>query len=115
MGRSVRNFLVLTTSLTLIPRPAYIAGVTNPIFETSRTWDILCDISTGTVTVSKDIWLKWPVGPSVGISSSGSGGGLIAPLLTRTGTLKAEAAINDDVSKDGKGKLAACDICNTML
>lgn len=67
--------------------------------------------------VSKDIWLKWPVGPGVGIGSSGSGGGLIAPLLTRTGTLKAEAAINDDVSKDGqgKGKLAACDICSTML
>ncbi|KAF9067495.1 docking domain of Afi1 for Arf3 in vesicle trafficking-domain-containing protein [Rhodocollybia butyracea] len=84
--------------------PAYIAGVTNPIFETSRSWDILCDISTGTVTVSKDIWLKWPVGPGVGIGSSGSGGGLIAPLLTRTGTLKAEAAINDDVSKDGQGK-----------
>ncbi|KAJ3748768.1 mesa protein [Lentinula detonsa] len=81
--------------------PAYIAGVTNPIFEASRSWDLLCDISTGTVTVSKDIWTKWPVGPGMGIGgyTGGAAAGLIAPLLTRTGTLKAEA-LSDEVQKD---------------
>ncbi|KAF5381150.1 hypothetical protein D9757_009432 [Collybiopsis confluens] len=87
--------------------PAYIAGVTNPIFETSRSWDLLCDISTGTVTISKDIWQKWPAGPGVGMNSSFGGisgsGSLIAPILTRTGTLKAEVLMNDDaqIQKDG--------------
>ncbi|KIK69427.1 hypothetical protein GYMLUDRAFT_35486 [Collybiopsis luxurians FD-317 M1] len=84
--------------------PAYIAGVTNPIFEASRSWDLLCDISTGTVTVSKDIWQKWPVGPGVGISNSSGGiggsGSLIAPLLLRTGTLKAEVSLGDEAQKD---------------
>ncbi|KAJ3838984.1 mesa protein [Lentinula raphanica] len=96
--------------------PAYIAGVTNPIFEASRSWDLLCDISTGTVTVAKDIWAKWPVGSAQGMGNSAGGpaAGLIAPLLTRTGTLKAEAP-NDETQKDagasvkGEAKYVASD------
>ena len=58
------------------------------------------------MTVSKDIWQKWPVGPGVGISSS-LGGSLIAPLLTRTGTLKAEVLMNDDVQMQKEGGQSA--------
>ncbi|KAK7043132.1 hypothetical protein VNI00_008486 [Paramarasmius palmivorus] len=66
--------------------PAYIAGVTNPIFETSRLWDLLLDIGSGTVTVSKDIHTAHPV----------TGAGFIAPLISRSGTLKAESSVNNE-------------------
>ncbi|KAG6831578.1 hypothetical protein H0H87_004797 [Tephrocybe sp. NHM501043] len=69
--------------------PAYIAGVTNPIFESSRAWDLLLVIGAGTVTVAKDIHTTYPVTatPSFG-----------APLLSRSGTLKAESSMT---SEDG--------------
>ncbi|KAF9478627.1 spindle pole body interacting protein [Pholiota conissans] len=72
--------------------PAFIAGVTNPIFETSRQWDLFLDISTGNVTVAKDIHTTYP--PNVTI-------GLAGPLITRSGTLKAESSIGseDDIAK----------------
>ncbi|KAF8627217.1 hypothetical protein AX15_004479 [Amanita polypyramis BW_CC] len=54
--------------------PAYIAGVTNPIFESSRTWDLLLDISSGVVTVSKDIHLRYPASNVPFIQSPRSGG-----------------------------------------
>lgn len=41
-------------------RPAYIAGVTNPIFETSGSWDLLMDIGTARVVVHKDIHISFP-------------------------------------------------------
>jgi len=42
--------------LTLAYRPGFIAGVTNRIFEDHSTWwDVLCNIDTGKITVSKDI------------------------------------------------------------
>ncbi|KAG6866777.1 hypothetical protein C0991_011436 [Blastosporella zonata] len=69
--------------------PAYIAGVTNPIFESSRAWDLLLVIGAGTVTVAKDIHTTYPVTatPTFGV-----------PLLTRSGTLKAESSMT---SEDG--------------
>ncbi|KIL66165.1 hypothetical protein M378DRAFT_75418 [Amanita muscaria Koide BX008] len=84
--------------------PAYIAGVTNPIFETSRAWDLLFDISTGIVTVSKDIHIGYPL----------SSVPFIQPQALRSGTWKSEAPINNEddggrTSKetkiDGMGKL----------
>ncbi|KAF5346342.1 hypothetical protein D9758_011477 [Tetrapyrgos nigripes] len=66
---------------------AYIAGVTNPIFQTSSSWDLLLDISTGNVTVAKDIHIKYPVT----LTSLGPG-----PLVTRSGTLKAEASLGSE-------------------
>eukprot|EP00003_Mantamonas_plastica_P032923 TRINITY_DN916_c0_g2_i3.p1 TRINITY_DN916_c0_g2~~TRINITY_DN916_c0_g2_i3.p1 ORF type:complete len:247 (-),score=85.45 TRINITY_DN916_c0_g2_i3:310-1050(-) len=37
----------------------YIAGATNPYFEEQpHTWDILCDINTGKVTVAEDLGKK---------------------------------------------------------
>ncbi|KAL0067388.1 hypothetical protein AAF712_005617 [Marasmius tenuissimus] len=71
--------------------PAYIAGVTNPIFGTSRMWDLMLDIGTGTVTVSKDIHTAHPVTTT----------GLFSPLMSRTGTIKAEANIVGE--DDGRG------------
>ncbi|KAG8983591.1 hypothetical protein FRB90_005891, partial [Tulasnella sp. 427] len=42
--------------------PGYIAGVTNPIYESLPIWDIMCHIDTGKVTVQKDIS---PVQPAI--------------------------------------------------
>ena len=34
----------------------YVAGVTNPRFgDLTSTWDVLCDVETGKVTVSKEV------------------------------------------------------------
>ncbi|KAL4072499.1 docking domain of Afi1 for Arf3 in vesicle trafficking-domain-containing protein [Scleroderma yunnanense] len=43
--------------------PAFIAGVTNPIFETSAAWDLLMDIGTGRVVIHRDIHLNFPTTP----------------------------------------------------
>eukprot|EP01116_Phalansterium_solitarium_P013600 TRINITY_DN30995_c0_g1_i1.p1 TRINITY_DN30995_c0_g1~~TRINITY_DN30995_c0_g1_i1.p1 ORF type:complete len:626 (-),score=206.35 TRINITY_DN30995_c0_g1_i1:7-1842(-) len=41
------------TYLKFLEVPGYIAGVTNPMFEEhTEWWDLLCDITTGKVTVS---------------------------------------------------------------
>lgn len=63
--------------------PGYIAGVTNLIFESSRSWDLLCDVGTGRMVVSKDIHVNFP--PT---HLYGSGG----PLTSRSGTLRAESS-----------------------
>ncbi|KAG7098250.1 hypothetical protein E1B28_000212 [Marasmius oreades] len=73
--------------------PAYIAGVTNPIFGTGRMWDLMLDIGNGTVTISKDIHTAHPAS---GATS------LFAPLISRTGTLKAEVnGLNEDEVRGG--------------
>ncbi|KAG0224302.1 hypothetical protein BGW42_005198 [Actinomortierella wolfii] len=48
----------------LLTCESYIAGVTNQLFE-DRTawWDVLCNIDTGKITVSKDIAPATPVNP----------------------------------------------------
>ncbi|EGO29734.1 hypothetical protein SERLADRAFT_365750 [Serpula lacrymans var. lacrymans S7.9] len=79
--------------------PAYIAGVTNPIFESSGSWDLLMDIGTGRVVVSKDILTSFP--PTTTPPA-------IIPLVTRSGTIKAESSVGseDDIARiatrDGK-------------
>ncbi|KAI0819413.1 spindle pole body interacting protein [Trametes gibbosa] len=75
--------------------PGYVAGVTNPIFETGGSWDLLCDIGTYRMVVSKDIHLNHPASWS---SSN--------PLIIRTGTLKAEGSVGSEedavrVQKEG--------------
>ncbi|TFY69315.1 hypothetical protein EVG20_g3200 [Dentipellis fragilis] len=72
--------------------PAYIAGVTNPIFESSGSWDLLCDVGTGRMIVSKDIHISCP--PQT--SPSGA-----PPLITRSGTLRAESSVGseDDIGR----------------
>ncbi|KAF9234076.1 hypothetical protein BU15DRAFT_7379, partial [Melanogaster broomeanus] len=64
-------------------RPAYIVGVTNPIFETSgECTDLLMDIGTGRVAVSKDIRTSFL--PTM-VST-------IVPMVSRTGTIHAEGS-----------------------
>ena len=68
-------------------RPAYIAGVTNPIFESSRQWDLFLDISTGNVTVAKDIHSTYPVHATVGLAG---------PSIVRSGTFKPESSLGSE-------------------
>ncbi|KAH9973799.1 spindle pole body interacting protein [Lactifluus volemus] len=73
--------------------PAYIAGVTNPIFESSGSWDLLCDVGGGRIVVSKDIHSSHPPsGVQLGLSST----------LTRNGTLKTDNSIG---SEDDLGRI----------
>ncbi len=73
--------------------PGFIAGVTNPIFESSGCWDLLCDVAAGRMVVSKDIHSSHPpVGNHAGMSST----------LARNGTLRAESSIG---SEDDLGRL----------
>jgi hypothetical protein len=47
----------------------YVAGVANPRFEElQHTWDVLCNLETGRVTVSKDL-------KSTAVNSIGGGSG----------------------------------------
>jgi hypothetical protein len=73
-------------------RPAYIAGVTNPIFLSSRAWDLLLDIGSGAVTVSKDIHTRYPLSNLPTIPSS------------RSGTLKSDSSVasEDEVVRSSK-------------
>ncbi|KAI0301650.1 spindle pole body interacting protein [Multifurca ochricompacta] len=67
--------------------PAYIAGVTNPIFESSGSWDLLCDVGGGRMIVSRDMHSSHPLsGVQAGPPS----------MITRTGTLKAESSIGSE-------------------
>jgi hypothetical protein len=68
--------------------PAFIAGVTNPIFESFDSWDVLCDISNGRIAVSKDIVSRYPVTATALSTHTG--------LLSRTGTLKSESSAADE-------------------
>jgi len=84
----------LITPLSLfLSSPGYIAGVTNLIFESSKSWDLLCDVSTGRMVVSKDISTTYPYSPPPTLTSQ---------LVSRTGTLKAESSVG---SEEEFGKL----------
>ncbi|KAI0090336.1 docking domain of Afi1 for Arf3 in vesicle trafficking-domain-containing protein [Irpex rosettiformis] len=66
--------------------PAYIAGVTNPIFEASASWDLLCDIGTSRMVISKDIHQNHPAGmPANPVQ-----------LIVRSGTVKAEGSLGSE-------------------
>lgn len=79
-------------------RPAYIAGVTNPIFETSAAWDVLMDIGTARVVVHKDIHLSFP--PTVAPPA------LVNTLMTRPLKTENSTGSEDDIqriaTRDGK-------------
>ncbi|KAH9935661.1 mesa protein [Fomitopsis serialis] len=77
----------------------YIAGVTNPIFEASGNWDLLCDVSTGRMVVSRDIHINHPAAPANTQSQ----------LLMRTGTIRAEGgpSIDEDSVRTSKDAGAA--------
>ncbi|KAJ7782517.1 docking domain of Afi1 for Arf3 in vesicle trafficking-domain-containing protein [Mycena maculata] len=77
--------------------PAYIAGVTNPIFKSSPTWDLLLDISAGSVTVARDIHTTYPTtgGMPLGI-----------PSLVRSATFSTEGSLGseEDMVRAGNAK-----------
>jgi len=93
MGICVRSPSINSHFSDSSPRPAYIAGVTNPIFESSRQWDLFLDISTGHVTVAKDIHTTYPPSSTAGLSAN---------VPPRVGTLKAESSIG---SEDDAGRI----------
>ena len=76
-----------TSILTLSSSPDFIAGVTNPIFETMPIWDVLCNIETRKITVNKDI-RSAPPPPSLFPTPP--------PLLPRSGTIRSEGSAYDD-------------------
>ncbi|KAF8143329.1 mesa protein [Mycena galopus ATCC 62051] len=87
--------------------PAYIAGVTNPIFKSSPTWDLLLDISTGSVTVARDIHNTYPVSTAMPLG---------IPSMVRTTTFNTETSLGSEEeiiraanAKDGKGDFAKAD------
>ncbi|KAJ7122034.1 stabilization of polarity axis-domain-containing protein [Mycena crocata] len=77
--------------------PAYIAGVTNPIFKSSPTWDLLLDISTGSVTVARDIHSTYPI-------STGMPLGI--PTMVRSATFSTETSLGseEDMVRAGNAK-----------
>jgi hypothetical protein len=84
-------------SIYYISSPGFIAGITNPIIETSVGWDLLFDVGSGRVAVHRDIHLNHPPGGgsavSSGVSGTGSGG---SQPLSRTAALKAEGSANSE-------------------
>ncbi|KAJ7162232.1 stabilization of polarity axis-domain-containing protein [Mycena filopes] len=86
--------------------PAYIAGVTNPIFKVSPTWDLLLDISTGSVTVAKDIHSTYPVSAGMPLG---------VPSIVRSATFSTETSLGSEEdmvragssAKDGKTDFVA--------
>lgn len=90
-GESTRSWW-----LTLSHRPGYIAGVTNPVFELhSEAWDILCNIETGKITISKDI--VFPATSPVPFSP---------PALERTMTEVSGAEVLGRSAPSGEGGVA---------
>ena len=84
--------------------PAYIAGVTNPIFEATGSWDVLFDIGTSRVIISKDINVNCPPGAgATGGPATVSGNVPAVFNAARSGPLKAESSLGeDDVGRVGK-------------
>jgi len=79
-------------------RPAYIAGVTNPIFETSAAWDILMDIGGARVVVHRDIHTSFP--PTMAPPA------FVNPMLARPIKTENSTGSEDDIqriaTRDGK-------------
>ena len=67
--------------------------MTNLIFESSKSWDLLCDVSNGRMVISKDISIAHPHSPPPSFAPQ---------LISRTGTLKAESSVG---SEEEFGKL----------
>ncbi|EUC59750.1 MesA protein [Rhizoctonia solani AG-3 Rhs1AP] len=108
---------------------SFIAGASNPVFETVPIWDVLCNINTGRITVRKDIAIPPPppplpatshmthaspaerIGQGIGASipstaGIGGAGAFPAPpagLAPKSGVLRSE----DDDSRAGSGSKKA--------
>lgn len=64
--------------------PGYVAGVTNPRFEElPMTWDVLCNLETGKVTVSKNL-------KSAGVSMGSIGSGRSSEISLSASIVKVD-------------------------
>ena len=81
--------------------PGFIAGVTNPTYEEHTAWwDVLCNISTGKITVSKDIESTC-VEPRSSMSDMDAGFSSLAIGRSSTvSTLSSSLSKTDDKSRD---------------
>lgn len=79
----------------LIPStsPDFIAGVTNPIFESMPIWDVLCNIETGKISVNKDIRTAAPP-PSLFPSPP--------QIIPRSGTIRSDGSGFEDDAGIGR-------------
>jgi len=76
------------TNMDFLNVPGYIAGVTNPLFEQrSNWWDVLCNISTGEVTLSPAYAEEIAAGHALASSGGSGGGGSNAGLPSATAQL----------------------------
>ncbi|CEL61774.1 Protein mesA OS=Emericella nidulans (strain FGSC A4 / ATCC 38163 / CBS 112,46 / NRRL 194 / M139) GN=mesA PE=1 SV=2 [Rhizoctonia solani AG-1 IB] len=112
----------------------FIAGASNPVFETVPIWDVLCNINTGRITVRKDIENPPPppplpptthlssverIGQGIGASipstaGIGGTGAFPAPpsgLAPKSSVLRGE----DDESRGGSKKMDESENSDTML
>ncbi|KAL5481024.1 hypothetical protein ACEPAI_9965 [Sanghuangporus weigelae] len=82
--------------------PGFIAGVTNPIFKSGGSWDVLCDLTMNSVgiIVNKDIHASCPVG-STASAPPGSGS------MIRAGTIRGEPPIGIGGSEEDVGRMSA--------
>ncbi|KAF8605973.1 spindle pole body interacting protein [Ceratobasidium sp. AG-I] len=111
--------------------PHFIAGSSNPVFETVPVWDVLCNINTGRITVHKDIRIPAAppplpsvahlspierVGQSTGASipstaGIGGNGAFPAPppnLVPKSGVLRAEDDEARAVAGSGRTDNSEC-------
>lgn len=84
----------------------YVAGVTNPRFEDLKIWDVLCNIETGRITVSKDIEPAPPLRPTGG------------PSFVNTFASSGDGTYANGIGPDGEARLARApsetDVVGTM-
>lgn len=74
----------------LLEVPGFVAGVTNPTFEDHPTWwDILCNIDTGKILISKDLQ-----------APSSDNGSIDGPPLTAKGEPPARIDSSDNIFMD---------------
>ncbi|QRV88954.1 polarity axis stabilization protein [Ceratobasidium sp. AG-Ba] len=121
-------FVGLFHTRVLETLPYFIAGASNPVFETVPIWDVLCNINTGRITVHKDIRIP-PTPPPLpstvhaspvdrfgqGVGSTipstagiGGTGAFPAPpnLQSKTGVLRAEDEDARAVGESKRGDMA---------
>lgn len=86
-------------------RPGFIAGVTNPAFQShDNWWDVLCDIPTGKVILSSKLYSTTPYGWVPQVLSLNSPSSIMSP------TSPEDAERDRDRDKDKEKELIAHDL-----
>lgn len=86
--------IIFFFSLFIKISPGFIAGVTNPTYEEHTAWwDILCNIDTGKITVSKDIQVN-PTGRKQSLAYFEEGFASLA--IGRTNGVNSNSSLKSD-------------------